>query len=386
MSARDFSNCRRIVIKIGTNLLLCEQGADADFLGRIAAQTAEIAASGYQPLIVSSGAVGLGAQELGYRQRIQSIVKRQAFASIGQPLLMHTYREAFRAHDLVVAQILLTRSVLNNRKSFLNLKNSVESLLSMGVVPIINENDAVSTDEVGTAFGDNDSLSALVASKIDADLLILLTDIDGLYDGDPRRQEGARLVPTVEHIDEQVRSWAAGASTAFSTGGMATKLKAAEIASHAGCGCVIASGLQDRVITGILGGETLGTYFFPKERMSQRDRWIIQSAARGTIRIDEGAVEALKKRKSLLPSGIIGVEGVFEKGQVVMINNVAKAVPSFDSREIEQLIGVHSSSIKDTMGDDRRDVIARPEDIVFLSRQGHQGGELKADEEHQPIR
>jgi glutamate 5-kinase len=366
MSTRDFSDCRRVVIKIGTNLLTDENGNDPRFLGSVAGQIAQLRGMGMQVIIVTSGAIGLGAKELGYSQKSNSVTKRQAFASIGQPLLMYTYRKIFRPYDLVVAQILLTRTILNNRRSFLNLRNSVESLLSMGVIPVINENDAVSTDEIGTAFGDNDTLSALVASKIDADLLILLTDINGLYNGNPKKHAGARLVSTVETINADVYGWADGAGSAFATGGMKTKIKAAEIAAKAGCYCVIASGLEDGILAQILAGDEVGTLFVPEAPLSQRARWILQTNPSGVIRVDEGALKALKDHKSLLPSGVTGVEGIFEKGSVVMINDVAKAVPSFNSREIEQLIGVHSSSIRSQIGHDRRDVIARPEDIVFV--------------------
>jgi glutamate 5-kinase len=367
MGARDFSSCRRVVVKIGTNLLTDENGSDLRFLGSVAGQIAQLRSLGLQVIIVTSGAIGLGSKELGYTQKSNSITKRQAFASIGQPLLMHTYREMFKPYDLVVAQILLTRTILNNRKSFLNLRNSVESLLSMGVIPVINENDAVSTDEIGTAFGDNDTLSALVASKIDADLLILLTDINGLYNGNPRKQPDAQLVSTVETINAEVYEWADGAGSAFATGGMKTKIKAAEIAARAGCYCVIASGLEDDILSQILRGDEVGTLFVPEAALSQRARWILQTSPSGVIRVDEGALQALRAHKSLLPSGVTGVEGIFEKGAVVMINDAAKAVPSFNSREIEQLIGVHSSSIRSQIGHDRRDVIARPEDIVFLT-------------------
>jgi glutamate 5-kinase len=366
MGTRDFSSCRRIVIKIGTNLLTDESGVDTRFISAIAHQVSELQKLGYQILIVSSGAIGLGAKELGISQRSPSITRRQAFASIGQPLLIYTYREAFKPFDLVVAQILLTRTILNNRKSFLNLRNSVEGLLTMGVIPIINENDSVSTDEIGTAFGDNDTLSALVASKIDADLLIMLTDIEGLYNGDPRKQPDVRLIHTVETIDSDVRTWASGAGSTFSTGGMKTKIQAAEIAARAGCSCVIASGTEPGILRQIVDGGEVGTLFVPEAPMNQRSRWILQTNPSGTITVDEGALRALRASKSLLPSGVTGVEGFFDKGSVVMINDVAKAVPSFNSREIEQLIGAHSSAIRDQIGPDRRDVIARPEDIVFL--------------------
>jgi glutamate 5-kinase len=364
--SREFSHVRRVVIKVGTNLLSTDDGIDLAFMETIVQQMHALIENGYQPLLVSSGAIGMGAKELGYRKRVRTIVRRQAFASIGQPLLMHNYRQMFSTYGHVVAQLLLTRYILDNRKSFLNLKNSVEQLLDLGVIPIFNENDSVSTDEIGTAFGDNDTLSALIASKIDADLLIILTDIDGLYNGNPKTDPEAVLIHEVDQVDDTVRSWASGAGSLFSTGGMRTKLTAAQIASKAGCGSIIAKGTEPQVLERILRGEVMGTYIQPAERMAQRDRWILQSSAEGRIIIDQGAVSALRAHKSLLPSGIIRVEGVFERGTVVMINDVAKAVPSFNSSEIEALIGMHSSDIREKIGTHRRDVIARPEDIVFI--------------------
>lgn len=364
---RDLVSCRRIVVKIGTNLLSDGPAIDRKFLDSIMIQMAKLKGAGYQPLIVSSGAIGLGAGELGLKERVTAIPMRQACASIGQPLLMHNYREIAAVHGLLVSQILLTREVLNNRLSYLNLQNAVETLLGLGVIPIFNENDSVSTAEIGSAFGDNDRLSAYVASKTDADLLIILTDIDGLYDKDPKSfPETARLVHSVPHIDESVLSWAGTPGSTFSTGGMLTKLYAAEIASHAGCGSVIAHGGTPDILLRILKGEEIGTYILPQTRLSQRTRWIMNSTPAGTIVVDEGALEALRNRSSLLPSGIIRVEGVFSRGSVVMINGVAKAVPSFDSHEIEDLIGCHSSSIRNRTDRSRRDVIARPEDIVFI--------------------
>ncbi len=363
---RDFSGSKRIVIKVGTNLLSTSGGVDMQFMEKVVHEIQMLKTMGYKPLLVSSGAIGMGAKELGITKPSTNIIKRQAFASIGQPLLMHKYRLLFSSYDIIVSQILLTRSVLNNRRSFLNLKNSVEDLLDMGVIPIFNENDSISTDEIGTAFGDNDSLSALIASKIDADLLILLTDIDGLYTGNPKKDPEARMMYHIEKVDEAVISWASGAGSSFATGGMKTKLTAVQIASQAGCGCVIAKGTEPNILKRIMSGEEVGTYFQPAQRKSQRERWILQTTTTGKIIVDDGALDALKRHKSLLPSGIIGVEGVFDRGTVVMINESAKAVPSFTSSEIENLIGMHSSTIRDTIGNDRRDVIARPEDIVFL--------------------
>ena len=364
---RDFTSCRRIVIKIGTNLLSDGPAIDREFLHAVMVELCKLRNQGYQVLVVSSGAIGLGAGELGIQERVTSIPMRQACAAIGQPLLMHNYREIAKEHGIIVSQILLTREVLNNRLSYLNLQNAVETLLELGVIPIFNENDSVSTAEIGSAFGDNDRLSAYVASKTDADLLVILTAIDGLYDKDPKvHPDTARLVHSVPVIDESVLQWAGTPGSTFSTGGMLTKLYAAEIASHAGCGSIIAHGGDPEILTHILRGEEIGTYILPQIRLSQRTRWIMNSTPAGSITVDEGALDALRKKKSLLPSGIIKVEGVFSRGSVVMINGVAKAVPSFDSHEIEALIGCHSSSIRNKTDRSRRDVIARPEDIVFI--------------------
>jgi glutamate 5-kinase len=291
---------------------------------------------------------------------------RQACAAIGQPLLMAEYRKAFARHNVTVAQVLLTAEVLDNRKTYLNLRNSIESLLRLGVVPILNENDSVSTAEIGTAFGDNDKLSALVASKIDADLLIMLSDIDALYDKDPRKHPDAQPIPTVFEITQDILQSAGGAGTALGTGGMKSKIAAAKVAANAGCRIVLANGRLENVITRIIAGEQLGTVFMPKRKLSNRSRWILNSTPAGTIRIDDGALCAVKNRKSLLPSGIVSVEGVFEAGDVVMLNNQAKAVTTLSSSQLKTLAGKHSTEIKKLLGPRHRDVVATPEDIVLI--------------------
>lgn len=364
---RNTGLIKRVTIKIGTNLLSSKSGINIDFLKDITTQINALQKMGLQVLLVSSGAIGLGAGELGLTEKVQAIPMRQACASIGQPILMHHYRELFQNVNIIISQILLTREVLNNRMSYINLKNSVETLLDLNVVPIFNENDSVSTAEIGTAFGDNDTLSALIASKTDSDLLVILTDIDGLYDKDPSKENGAVLIPYIEDINDEVKSWAGAVSgSTFSTGGMKTKLTAAEIAASAGCASIIADGTEDNILVRLLEGELLGTYFAPKNKIPQRIRWIMHTQPTGTIIIDEGAVEALRNKKSLLPVGVIRVEGVFERGTVVMINNVAKAVTSCNSEEIRRIVGHHSSDVRDELGSERRALIARPEDIVFI--------------------
>ncbi len=366
MAQRDFSGVKRVVIKVGTNLLSSDQGISLSFLSDLCAQIADIRKLGYQVVLVTSGAIGIGARMLNIREKITSIKLRQACASIGQPYLVHHYSTIFEAHQIITSQILLTPEILRNRKSYLNTRNTFETLISLGVLPICNENDSVSTAEIGNAFGDNDKLSALIASKIDADLLIILSDVDGLFSSNPASDPDAELIHEVNVVDETIKSIAGGSGSLFATGGMRTKIKAVEIASRAGCISIIASGRRPAVLQDIMTGKQVGTYFFPGKKTSQRSRWIRNARPDGKILIDQGAVDAIRNNKSLLPSGVTAVEGSFSAGSVVMINDIAKAVPSFDSTELQSLIGRHSRDIRKLTGSHRRDVIARPEDIVFI--------------------
>jgi len=291
---------------------------------------------------------------------------RQACAAIGQPLLMTEYRKSFLRYGVAVAQVLLTAEVFDNRRTYLNLRNSIETLLKLGVVPVLNENDSISTDEIGTSFGDNDRISALVASKIDADLLIMLSDIDALYDKDPRKFGDAKAISTVYEITDDILRSAGGKGSMHAIGGMKTKLEAAKIASNAGCRMVLADGRLKNVIGRIIAGAEIGTVFMPKRKLSNRLRWILNSTPAGTINIDEGAMRAIKNHKSLLPSGIVSVKGSFKAGAVVMLNDKAKAVTSLGSSQLKTLAGKHSTEIKKLLGPGHRDVVAIPEDIVII--------------------
>jgi glutamate 5-kinase len=396
---RDFSKAKRIVVKIGTNILTKNGGIDSGYVRSIARQINSLLKTGRQVVIITSGAIGMGAGQLsGYqgirpsgmrdvqsgpapvrkfaagKERVRPLISngvkdikmRQACAAIGQPLLMAEYRKSFARFGVTVAQVLLTAEVLNNRRTYLNLRNSIETLLELSVVPILNENDSVSTDEIGTAFGDNDKLSALVASKIDADLLIMLSDIDALYDKNPRKFADARPIPTVFEITADIIRNAGGRGSTHGTGGMKTKIEAAKIASNAGYRIVLADGRVKNVINRIVAGEEIGTVFMPKRKLSNRSRWILNSSPAGTIFIDDGALRAIKNHKSLLPSGVISVKGSFEAGSVVMLNNNAKAVTSIGSSQLKALAGKHSTEIKKLLGPDHRDVVAIPEDIVVI--------------------
>lgn len=381
---RNFENVKKIVIKIGTNTLTKKGTIEIDtaYIRGIAREIAGLRKRGIQVVIITSGAIGMGSGQLsgyrgikpsGIRQRpsglankIKDIKMRQACAAIGQPLLMAEYRKLLARYGVTVAQVLLTADVFNNRKTYLNLRNSIETLLKLGAVPILNENDSVSTDEIGSAFGDNDRLSALVASKIDADVLIMLSDIDALYDKDPRKFKDAKPISVVYEITEELTKSAGAKGSKYAVGGMKTKIEAAKIASNAGCSLVLAGGRLKNVIGRIISGEEVGTAFYPKRKLSNRKRWILNSAAAGTIIIDDGAMKAVKNRKSLLPSGVISVKGSFETGTVVTLNDNAKAVTNLSSTQLKALAGKHSSEIRRILGPKHRDVVAIPEDIVII--------------------
>ncbi|WP_293890943.1 MULTISPECIES: glutamate 5-kinase [unclassified Sphaerochaeta] len=369
--SRDLADVKRIVLKVGTNLLSCKDGIDETRIDSIVEQIACLMKKNYQVLLVSSGAIGMGAKELHLKGPVKQVAMRQACASIGQPLLMSSYRRAFKKHGLVCSQILLTRKDLNNRLTYVNLRNSVFTLLDLGVVPVFNENDVVSTAEIGSAFGDNDRMSAMVASKIDADLLIILTDITGLYTADPKKDTNAQLLSEIELLDEKILAYAGGAGSSYSTGGMKTKLLAAKIAAVAGCATIIASGYEENALPRLLESEALGTYIHPTKRLSQRERWILNNSHQGSIEVDDGAKQALLSKKSLLPKGVVRVHGVFSEGDVIQVCSTdgkpfAKAVPYLNSTDIASVAGHSSKDIQRILGTGYKDMIFRPEDLVLL--------------------
>lgn len=364
---RNFTNAKRIAIKIGTNTLSRGDSVDSAYIRGIAASVAKIKSGGVEVVLISSGAIGMGAGKLGVTDSVSGTKMRQACAAVGQPLLMAEYRKAFDRLGVVCSQVLLTAEVLDNRRTYLNMKNAVETMLKLGVVPIMNENDCVSTAEIGTAFGDNDKLGALVASKLDADLLIMLSDIDAMYDKDPRRYKDAKPVKVVYEITDEIIKSAGKRGSKHATGGMKSKIAAVQIASSAGCRVVLAHGRARNVIDRIIAGENIGTIFMPKRRLGNRKRWLLHSTPAGTISIDPGAAEAIAAKGSLLPSGIIAVKGSFAPGDVVMINDTAKAITNFSSDELKTIAGKHSSQIRKILGPGRKDVVATPENIVFLN-------------------
>ncbi len=342
-----------IVIKIGTNLLAQkERGINADQIGSVAKSVSHLRSQGKNVAIVSSGAIGAGIAMMKLSERPKTIPEKQATAAIGQPLLMEAYENAFRKEHLTIAQILLTKDDFVNRGRFVNAKNTFAALFEKGVVPIVNENDTVAIEEI--KFGDNDNLSAMVATLIEANILIILSDVDGLYSEDPANNPGAELVRIVEKITPQVEKFANKSKSELSTGGMVTKIQAAKRCVKAGIAMVIANGKNPEVIDEIFAGEFRGTVFLPAEKkLPMRKQWIgFVSHTAGVIVVDDGAKNALlKKNKSLLPSGILEVLGKFNEQEIISIldvsgNEIGKGISSFSSIELNKIKGKKSAEIE----------------------------------------
>jgi glutamate 5-kinase len=317
---------RRLVVKVGTRVLSAGgRRFDESRLEGLVRQVAPLAREGREVLVVSSGAVGLGAEVLGLHEPPERLEDRQACAAVGQARLMQLYQERFRRHDVVCAQVLLTESDFLDRRRYLNLRATLVNLLRRRVVPIINENDTVSVDELvyleqGTrpVFGDNDRLSALLATKLDAELLLIITDVGGVYDRDPKAHPDARLLDRVDDPDA-LAGLATGPTAAWGRGGMQSKIEAARVASRAGCHAIIASGSEEDPVLRALRGEPVGTWFPARDTLDARQRWIAFAARpEAVLHLDDGAVAALRDgKRSLLAAGVVRVEGKFRRGEVV---------------------------------------------------------------------
>lgn len=361
-------DAKRIVIKVGTNTICKTDGTlDFPYVEDMARQISELHRKGIETIIVTSGAIGSGSAELKLGTRQKDIAEKQACAAVGQTTVMLAYRDAFQKHNRSVGQVLLTYGAFSARKRYLNLRKTIDKLFEIDVIPIINENDVISTDEIEDVFGDNDKLSAMVASKIDADLLIMLTDVDGLYDRNPRTDDDARLLTTIDEITKDIEKIAGTRRNMRAVGGMRTKIAAAKITMQSGCHMIIANGRLENVILRIAGGEEIGTHFTPKERYSNRERWIIFASPKGKILVDSGAEKALKDGKSLLALGIEGVEGRFKEGDVIRIGAFAKGISNHSSSEIMDIrttaLNERKSGIQNR---DNNRVIVDNENIVIL--------------------
>ena len=347
-----------VVVKVGTRVLTGEDGClNEARIVQLAAELAELADAGRQLALVSSGAVGAGLARLGIDQRPRDVAQLQAIAAVGQSHLIETYDRALREHNRHAAQLLLTTDDLTDRTRYLNVRNTLRALFEHGAVPIINENDTVSVEELQTTFGDNDHLAAMVTNLIHAPLLVLLSDVDGLYDGDPADAK-SKVLPTVDRIDRSIRSLVFDRQTGMSKGGMSSKLDAAQIATASGENVIIASGRRPGVLAEILQGERVGTLILPSGRtVASRKRWIgFAAQTRGHLVLDHGAQRAIEEQgRSLLAIGIVGVEGDFKKGDVVSLRGtggeeVARGLTNYHADEIRKIEGLRTDQITKVLG------------------------------------
>ena len=350
-------SAKRLVVKVGSSLVTDRgQGLDLAALSRWAEQIAELRQMGREVVLVSSGAIAAGMQRLGWSKRPHALHQLQAAAAVGQMGLIQAYETCFRKHDLMTSQILLTHEDLADRRRYLNARSTVRTLLGRGVIPVINENDTVASDEI--RFGDNDTLAALVTNLIEADALVILTDQPGLYDRDPRKDRSATLIAEARADDPALEAMAGGAGSRFALGGMLTKVLAAKRAARSGAHTVIASGLEDRVLTRIARGERIGTHLAAENAtLAARKQWLAdQLQVRGNVVLDAGAVKALTLQgKSLLPIGVIEVGGEFERGEAVSCldesrREVARGLVNYSAQETRRILRTPSSGIEAKLG------------------------------------
>ncbi len=350
----------RLVVKVGTGVLT--RGGDSldlEVMSGLVGQIARLCASGAEVILVTSGAVAAGRHTLGIWQERRDIPFRQVLAAVGQGHLMHVYEQLFAWHSIRVAQALLTWNDLSDRQYYLNVRNTLLALLELGVVPVLNENDVVAVDELGEVFGDNDRLSALVASLIDADLLVILTDTHGLYTADPHVDPGAQLIRRVEKVDAGIEALAGKRrNNPQARGGMSTKLDAAKLATSSGIATIICNGWERDVLIQAAQGEEKGTLFVPTaSRLESRKRWMLSGlSTKGGIVIDEGAARAVQGQNgSLLPAGIKGIEGEFQRGDIVHIlraegERVACGIANYSSKDVSRIKGARSGRIQSILG------------------------------------
>src|SRR4051812_48653182 len=346
-----------VVVKVGTNVLADPAGAlDRGRIQALADQLARLRAGGRRVALVSSGAIGAGVGRLGLGRRPTDLPHLQACAAVGQSALMQTYQECLTPHGVHAAQILLTAGDFDSRVRYLNARHTILTLFEYGCLPVINENDTVSVAEI--KFGDNDHLAAMVANLLQAPLLVLLTNVDGLFTGDPRTDPAARLVAAVPHIDKTVTEMAAATTSALGTGGMRSKLRAARLATAAGGAVVMANGSADGVLDAVFAGAEVGTLFLPhREGLSARRRWLgLTARPRGSLRLDDGARRAIERDgRSLLPVGVVAVVGTFGKGDVVSLCGAdgvefARGLTNYSSADAERIRGLSTDQIVRAVG------------------------------------
>jgi glutamate 5-kinase len=371
MSGFVLSEYRRLVIKVGSSLLIdSKDHVHRGWLEGLAENIATLKSNGQEVLIVSSGAIAIGSTVLGINKRRARLEDLQAAAAAGQVQLVTAWQEALDLHGIAAAQVLLTPEDTENRRRFLNARGTLEKLLDHSVVPIINENDTVATEEI--RYGDNDRLAARVAQLVMADALILLSDVDGLYTVDPGSFDAAEHIPEVRKITEEIQAMAGETRSDIGSGGMSTKVQAARIATHAGCSTVIASGAIERPLDALASGGTCTIFRAEGTPAAARKQWLAGVLeVRGELRLDDGAVNALNDSKSLLPVGVVEVIGNFRRGDVVTLvdsrgNELGRGLAEYSSEEAERLSGCHSEQIEERLGYRGRSVMVHRDELVLF--------------------
>ncbi|HEY8463272.1 MAG TPA: glutamate 5-kinase [Bacillota bacterium] len=366
---------RRVVVKVGTTTLTHTTGKlNLNRMEQLVRQLVDLQNQGKEVVIVTSGAVGTGMGRLGLTEKPASIMERQALAAIGQGLLMQVYEKFFAEYGITVAQVLLTQSDIGDRKRYLNARNTLLTLLQYRVIPIINENDPIATEEL--KIGDNDTLSALVTGLIDAELLILLSDIDGLYTEDPRHNPEARLIPLVTEITAEIKKMAGDSASHFGTGGMVTKIGAAQMVLAAGAAMVIMNGNDPTQIQTLFAGKSVGTLFVSQHPpVNHRKRWIaFGPRPNGVLTVDQGAERAiLRQGKSLLPSGVVTVVGKFEEGDLIKVVNLknlelARGLTNYGYEQLNRIKGHQSSEIEGILGFKSSDEVIHRDNLVITAQ------------------
>lgn len=371
MSGFILSEYHRLVIKVGSSLLIGDNDAvNRGWLEGLADNIATLQGQGHEILVVSSGAIAIGSRVLGINRRRARLEDLQAAAAAGQVQLVHAWQEALAQYDIAAAQVLLTPEDTENRRRFLNARGTLEKLIERSVVPIINENDTVATEEI--RYGDNDRLAARTAQLVMADALILLSDVDGLYTSDPGKDENAEFVPEVSRITEDIQRMAGVARTDVGSGGMATKVQAARIATHAGCSTVIASGTIERPLDALAAGGLCTVFRAEGTPAAARKQWLAGVLeVRGELRLDDGAVNALRDGKSLLPVGVAEVIGNFRRGDVVTLvdssgNELGRGLAEYSDEEAQRLAGCQSDQIEEKLGYRGRSVMVHRDELVLF--------------------
>ncbi|MEF3254480.1 MAG: glutamate 5-kinase [Deferribacterales bacterium] len=377
---RKLPKINTLVIKIGSSIIAGKEDIDQQFLARFSEILSQIKNVIPNIIIVSSGAVTAGFKYLGFSSKPSDIIDRQACASVGQARLIHFYEESLKEYDLKVAQILITKDDFSNRKRYINARSTIKRLLDFNVIPIINENDTVAINELKyvDTFGDNDNLSALVSGLVNADLLLILSDVDGLYDKNPAIYKDAQLISEVKYFNDDILNVAGGSVSGVGTGGMKTKLLAAQKALDAGCYVGIINGKHPENIKKFLDGENVGTFFSHIEDPKKRKKfWIAYAAsAKGEIMVDDGAVKALTEmNRSLLPSGIIDVIGKFSNGDIVKVvdvwgNEIARGKTRYSSNDLKKIKGIKTDKISNILGYKISDEIIHKDDLVITKING----------------